>query len=76
VKPISIKYELKDISKQDKSHFSFYNAHPKTTVVLKGMKYPGGVGYKVHVTVLKCSSADVSKELCPLIVRNLKSYVA
>jgi len=38
VKPISIKYELKDISKQDKTSLFFYNAHPKTTVALKGMK--------------------------------------
>jgi hypothetical protein len=54
----------------------FYNAHPKTTVLLKGVKYLGGVGYKDHVTVLKCCSVDVSKELCPLIVGNLKRYIA
>jgi len=54
----------------------FYIAHLKTTIVLKGVKCLGGVGYKDHLTVLKCCSADVSKELCPLIVRNLKSYVA
>lgn len=54
----------------------FYNAHLNTTVLLKGVKYLGGVGYKDHVTVLECCSVNVSKELCPLIVGNLKSCIA